>query len=137
MGDWYLTEGSNRRLYQAARREEDVPKMPGAVASGDLPPPPRKPSQAIKAFKEVNSFLSDALWPDGTVMGAVQLSFRTRMGKIVAQLKLADHGGLRITVEGDHLDDALAGLEAALSVEPVPWERDPYPLEQLRGKKKK
>lgn len=137
MGDWLVRDGNGWRLYQPAQREDGMPKMPGSVASGDVPPPPRKPSQALKAFKEVGSFLADAVWPDGTVMGAVQLSLRTRAGKVVAQLKLADHGGLRISVEGDHLDDALAGLEAALSVEPVPWERDPYPLEGSVKKRKK
>lgn len=137
MGDWYIRDGAGWRLYQAAPKGDDMPKMPGLATTADDIPSPRKPSQALKAFKSLNEYLSDAVWPDGTVMGNVQLSLRTRNGRIVAQLKLQDHGGLRLSVEGNHVDDALAGLEAALSVEPAPWERDPYPLEGATKKKKK
>lgn len=137
MGDWYIRRGDRWELYQSAERRDDVPKLPGTVANADLPYPPRKPSQALKAFKELGSYLSDALWPDGTAMGNVQLSLRTYNGRIVAQIKLEDHGGLRLSVEGAHVDDALAGLEAALTVDPAPWERDPYPLGGTAKKKKK
>lgn len=137
MGDWFLEKEGRRSLYQAALREDDVPKMPGTTATADDIPSPRKPAQCFRGFKELNSFLADALWPDGAVMGAVQLSLRTRGGKIVAQLKLQDHGGLRLSVEGANVDDALAGLEAALSTDPAPWERDPYPLEGSVKKRKK
>lgn len=137
MGDWYIRTEEGWQLYQSADREEDVPRPPGLLAANADIPPPRKPSQMMKGLKEVNSFLSDALWPDGSVMAAVQLSLRTRGGKIVAQLKLADHGGLRLSVEGAHVDDAMAALEAVLSTEPVPWERDPYPLEAVAKKRRK
>lgn len=137
MGDWYILRGDRWELYQSADWRSDVPKLPGAVASDDLPYPPRKGSQALKAFKAVNEYLADTIWPGGVPMGEVQLSLRTRAGRVVAQLKLQDHGGLRISVEGAHVDDALAGLEAALSVDPAPWERDPYPLGGDAKKKKK
>lgn len=137
MGDWYIRKGEGWELYQSAEREGEVPKVPVSSGVAFDVPPPRKPSQLMKGMKELNSFLSDALWPDGTVMGAVQLSIRTRNGRIVAQLKMADHGGLRLSVEGAHVDDALAGLEAALSVDPAPWEKDPYPLEGAVKKRRK
>jgi len=136
-GTWFIEKGGGWELYQAAPLEDDMPKLPGKLPTLEDVPSPRKPSQALKAFKSVNEYLADALWPDGSVMGAVQLSLRTRAGRIVAQLKLQDHGGLRISVEGANVDDALAGLEAAVSVDPAPWERDPYPLEGGPKKRKK
>lgn len=136
MGDWYIRRGDRWELYQSAEGRENVPRLPGAVATDDVPYAPRKPSQALKAFRELNCYLADTVWPGGVPMGEVQLSLRTRNGRIVAQLKLQDHGGLRLSVEGSNVDDALAGLEAALSVDPAPWERDPYPLGG-EGKKKK
>lgn len=137
MGDWYIRRGDRWELYQSAPKGEDMPKP--IAASGIVPgiPAVRKPSQCLKAFKEVASYLTDVIWPDGTVMGGVQLSLRTRGNQIVAQLKLADNGGLRISVEGSNVDDALAGLEAVLSVATPPWEIDPYPLDASRKKPKK
>lgn len=137
MGDWYIRRGDRWELYQSAPREGDVPKPVTNTNALAGIPPPRKPSQLLKNLKELNQYLSDATWPDGTVMGPVQLSLRTRGGVIVAQLKLGDHGGLRMSVEGSHVDDALAGLEAALSTEPAPWECDPYPLDGAKKKPKK
>jgi len=52
-------------------------------------------------------------------------------------MKMAGHGGLRITVEDTNLDEALMALEAALTAEPPPWEPDPYPLDGHVTKKKK
>lgn len=137
MGDWYIRRGDRWELYQSAPNEETMPKAITNTNALAGIPPPRKPAQCFKGFKTLNEYLADAIWPDGTVMGAVQLSLRTRAGVIVAQLKLADHGGLRISVEGSNVDDALAGLEAALSTDPAPWECDPYPLDGAKKKAKK
>ncbi len=93
-----------------------------------LTPLPGPPSDALGVFTELHSFLTEVVWPDGSLIGEVQLSIRTRNCNIVAQLKLAAHGGLRISAEARGIDDALTVLEAALNATPVPWERDPYPL---------
>lgn len=137
MGDWFIRDGDGWSLYQSAYREGDLPKVPIVVNVEGAAPVARRPAQCFKGFKELNSFLSDSVWPDGTAMGSVQLSLRTRAGRIIAQLKLADNGGLRLSVEGANVDDALAGLEAALSTEPAPWEVDPYPLDPAPKKRRK
>jgi len=61
-----------------------MPKMPGA--EGDRPGvgKPRKVSQALKNFKEVASYFSEVNWPDGSPIGNVQLTIRTRGPLVVA-----------------------------------------------------
>lgn len=97
---------------------------------------PRRPTKLLKGFPELASYLTDVSYPDGSPVGNVQLSVRTRGPLIVAQLKLAGMGGLRLQVEDSCVDDALVALEALLLAEPVPFEPDPYPLDG-QGKKKK
>jgi hypothetical protein len=135
-GSWFRVTAHGRELYRAVPEDEDMPKMPGPGAGEAGKGKPRKASQVLKNFKEVASLLTDFTWPDGTVMGNVQLTLRTRGPLVVAQMKLASLGGLRMTVEELCLDDALASLEAALNAEPSPWEPDPYPLDG-GGKKRK
>lgn len=135
-GVWHYKVAGGWEVFRDDDREDGMPRMIAPMPEGDFPHPPRVPSKMLGKLKEVNSFLSDTLWPGGTAMGEVQLSIRTRGGRIVAQLKLADHGGLRVTVEQEDVDSALVALEAVLNAEPVPWERDPYPLGGT-GKKKK
>jgi len=112
-----------------------MPKPPGEQGSAPGIGKPRKESQVLKKFREIASFLTDVAYPDGTPIGNVQLSIRTRGPVIQAQLKLAGLGGLRINVEDVSADEALLALEAALTAEPVAWEPDPYPLDG-QGKKK-
>lgn len=113
-----------------------MPKMPAAGTGEPGKMKPRKLSQVFKNFKELSSLLTDFTWPDGTVLGNVQLTVRTRGPLVVAQVKLASMGGLRMTVEELCADDALVALEAALNADPAPWEPDPYPLDG-GGKKRK
>lgn len=111
------------------------PIVPGE-GSKDLPAFPRQPSELLAALTELQSYLSDVEWPQGGLIGDVQLSIRTKGHRIQAQLKLAAHGGLRLTAEANGVDEALLTLEACLQAQTVPWERDPYPLGGAGGKKK-
>jgi len=113
-----------------------MPRMPSADASNPSVGKPRKKTQIFGKLPEVASYLTDFSYPDGTPIGNVQVSFRTRGPLVVAQIKLAGLGGLRMTVEETDLDAALIALEAALSSEPAPWEPDPYPLDGMLKKKK-
>lgn len=97
---------------------------------------PRRASKFFKGFPELASYLTDVTYPDGTAVGNVQLTLRTRGPLVVAQLKLAAMGGLRLTVEDTNADDALVALEGLLLAEPVPFEPDPYPLDGQAKKKK-
>lgn len=114
--------------------------MPKPIEPGDpskgLPVLPRPASEVLSAFGELHSYLTDMEWPQGGLIGEVQLSVRTRGCRVQAQLKLAGHGGLRLTADAVGVDEALFTLEAALNANPVPWERDPYPLGGAGGKKK-
>lgn len=113
-----------------------MPKQPQKVDGDKVRGEPRKESQVLKKLKEISSFLSDIYYPDGTPIGNVQLTLRTKGPLVVAQMKIAGMGGLRLTCEALHVDDALMGLEAALNSEPPPWEPDPYPLDGHSKKKK-
>jgi len=136
-GVWHRKTPEGWVLFREDKREDNMPRAIGPMPEGDIPYPPRVPSKVLLRFKELGEFLSSTLWPGGQAMGEVQFSLRTRMGRICAQLKLADHGGLRVTVEQEDVDSALVALEAALNAQPVPWERDPYPLGGLAKKPKK
>jgi len=133
---WRVFRGGKWLYWPGWTEEYEVPK-PIVPSEGDgLPALPRPPSDALGVFSEIHSFLTDMVWPDGTLVGDVQLSIRTRECRIVAQLKIAAHGGLRISAECVGIDEALTVLEAALNATPVPWERDPYPLGGAPKKKK-
>lgn len=107
-----------------------------AEGGGGLPALPRTDASVLETFAELRSYMVDVEWPQGGPVGEVQLSLRSRGHRIIAQLKLAAHGGLRVTAEGTGVDDALFALEAALNAATVPWERDPYPLGGADKKKK-
>lgn len=139
----YVVVTSVHRGYSAFgeevyRRPEDrpMPKPIGNTNAEELKTAPRKKSAILGKLAEIASYLADTKYPDGSPVGSVQLSLRTRGPSIVAQLKLATLGGLRLQVEEANVDDALIALEAALNAQPVPWEPDPYPLDGT-GKKKK
>lgn len=89
-----------------------------------------------KAFPELASWVCDANYPDGSPIGETQLTVRRRGGTLVGVLKIADQGGLKVEVQETQLDRLFAALEAMLTVKPVPWQRDSFPLGQ-GGKKKK
>lgn len=122
--------------YRLTEEVYEMPKPidPNAPRAGVSTP--RRPTKLLKGFPELASYLTDVSYPDGSPVGNVQLSVRTRGPLIVAQLKLAGMGGLRLQVEDSCVDDALVALEALLLAEPVPFEPDPYPLDG-QGKKKK
>lgn len=109
------------------------PSKDGPIAGVSVP---RKPSKLLGKLQEISSFLTDVSYPDGSAIGNVQLTVRTRGPLVLAQLKLASLGGLRLSVEDACVDDALVALEGLLLTEPVPWEPDPYPLDSHAKKKK-
>lgn len=133
---WEVWDGRTWKLGRASMEVYDVPKPidPNAPKAGVTTP--RRPSKLLKGFPELASYLTDVAYPDGTPVGNVQLTVRTRGPLVVAQLKLAAMGGLRLTVEDTNADDALVALEALLLAEPVPFEPDPYPLDGQIKKKK-
>lgn len=113
-----------------------MPKPPDGAAVEAARSKPRSPTKLFAKLPRVAEYLTDVTWPDGSPIGNVQLSVRTRGGLVVAQLKLAAMGGLRLSAEATCLDDALAALEAACNADPAPWEPDPYPLDGVVKKKK-
>jgi len=135
-GTWFRDLGKGRRDVLRDVRDT-MPKPPGEGASQPGVGKPRKASQVFVKLKEVASFLTDVTYPDGTPIGNVQLSLRTRGPLVQAQLKIAGLGGLKVSVEDSNVDEALLALEAALQSEPVPWEPDPFPLDGGGHKKKK
>lgn len=133
---WFTWDGAKWVLARASTEVYDVPKPIDPTAPKVGVTTPRRPTKLFKGFPELASYLTDVAYPDGTPLGNVQLSIRTRGPLVVAQLKLAQLGGLRLTVEDTNADDALVALEALLLTEPVPFEPDPYPLDgQLKKKK--
>jgi len=87
-------------------------------------------------LKNLASWLCDAQYPDGEVMGQVQLQLRREGGIIRATLKIADQNGLKLSAIGESPSDALLALDLVLESPQAPWEKDPYPLATSRAKKK-
>lgn len=85
---------------------------------------------------ELESWLRDVTYTDGTLMPEFQLSIRPRGVGYLVQLKVAGPAPVRLQVEDTSLELAFLALEHALSAPVVPWEPDPYPLGGT-GKKKK
>lgn len=112
-----------------------MPTMPGSVAAGGSQPP-RPPSKILAQFSELHSWLRDCAYSDGKPVGMVQLAIRPKGAVYVVSLRVQDQGGLVMSVEDPHLDDALLLLEAALTAVPPPWTRDPYPLGVSQSKRK-
>lgn len=143
-GPWYMPI----RLRHAAVWRDDawstfadrpeVLSMPrafeGTVSAGA--PINRSKSKVLGAFPELSSWLVEGAYPDGKPVGMVQLSIRPKGAVYVATLRIADQGGLMLQTEDVQLDDVLLLLEAALTASPTPWQRDPYPLGQISGKRK-
>lgn len=128
---------AGRRLVWSTLEVDEMPRpiVDSGAIIGESAPRPK--SKLFEKFPELQGYLSEVAYSDGVKLGSVQLSIRTRGSQLVAQLKIADHGGLRLTAEERSVDDALVLLEAALTSTPVPWERDPYPLDGAVKKKSK
>ena len=135
-GTWRWVDADGVENERPAPQEWPMPKLPdgASVEKGKLSP--RKASQVLARFKELASFLTDRAYPDGSEIGDVQLTLRTRGAVVLAQIKLGGQGGLRIQVEDSCVDEALLALEAALQASPTPWEPDPFPLNGALKKKK-
>lgn len=93
-------------------------------------------SKLLVQFGELESWLCDACYPDGKPIGSTQLSIRRRGASVYGTLKVADQGGLKLEVCEPSVERALVALEALLRGQPVPWQPDPFPLDQ-GGRKKK
>lgn len=89
-----------------------------------------------KLYPELASWLCDGTYSDGKLVGLTQLTLRRKSSEMMAQLKVADQGGLKLEVADANLDKALAALEALLRTARVPWVRDEYPLGGGAKKKK-
>lgn len=113
-----------------------MPKLPDMGGLPELPLCPADPGKWAKIYPELASWLADAYYPDKKPIGQTQLSIRRQGNTMICQLKIEDQGGLKIEVRDENLDKALAALEVLLNGNPVPWQRDAYPLGGT-GKKKK
>lgn len=133
---WFVREGDAWVCMRGHVEDDEMPKKPGEGGPIAGVSASRKPTKILKGFGELASFLTDVTYSDGTPVGNVQLTLRTRGPMILCQLKMAAMGGMRLQVEDACLDDALVALEGLLLMDPVPWEPDPYPLDG-GGKKKK
>lgn len=87
-------------------------------------------------YPELASWLCDGAYQDGKPIGLTQLTLRRKGSEMMAQLKIADQGGLKCEVADTNVDKALAALEALLNSAKVPWIRDEYPLGGTQKKKK-
>lgn len=111
-----------------------MPQMPDGRTQGALVGASR--SKLMSLMPELESWLCDPAYPDGKPIGSTQLAIRRRGGTISATFKVADQGGLKLEVAEPSVERALLALEALLTSNPVPWQPDPFPLDQ-GGKKKK
>jgi len=84
----------------------------------------------------LSSWLCDAVYPDGSPVGAVQLQLRREGSVIRATLKIADQDGLKVSAIECSPQDALLALDLLLGGTDVPWENDAYPLGGKPSKKK-
>lgn len=87
-------------------------------------------------LSNVASWLCDAAYPDGELMGAVQLQLKREGTIIRATLKIADQNGLKVSAIGESPSDALLALDLVLESAQCPWEKDAFPLASKQGKKK-
>lgn len=81
-------------------------------------------------------WLCDGTYPDGEPVGPTQLQIKRDGPLIRCTLKIADQGGLKIGAVGESPGDALIALELLLTSEKPPWEKDGYPLAQIKAKRK-
>jgi hypothetical protein len=135
-GRWWWTDADGTVNERPAPGEWPMPKPPNQAQVEKVKTKPRKATQVFAKFKEVAGYLTDQVYPDGTQMGDVMLSVRTKGPVVLVQLKIAAHGGLRLQVEDECVDEALLALEAALQADMTPWEPDPFPLNGNVKKKK-
>lgn len=112
-----------------------VPRMPGQDA-GHAPGKGREVSKLLEKMHELQTWLCDVTFEDGTKVPEVQLSLRSRGSLFQAQLKVGVPLALRLSVEAPSVEKGLLALEGLLRADPVPWDTDPYPLGG-EGKKKK
>jgi len=116
-----------------SRGKSVVPAKPVLSAGGDSG---AQPGIWKASMPHLAGWVTDAAYPDGEPMGAVQLQLK-REGSIVrATLKIADQGGIKVSAVGETPPDALLSLDLLLGSPQCPWERDPYPLGSSAKKKK-
>lgn len=130
----YVLPGYYRVLTADELGMTDMPQMPEMDEPGKPVGVPR--SKMLSQLPELNSWLSDAAYPDGKTLGAVQLAIRRRGQLVQLTLKLADSGGVKVEVQEPTLDMALAALEALLASKRVPWRKDDYPLDGALRKRR-
>lgn len=87
-------------------------------------------------LSNVAGWLCDSAYPDGELMGQVQLQLKREGTIIRATLKIADQGGLKVSAIGESPADSLLALDLVLESAQCPWEKDQYPLGTKAPKKK-
>ncbi len=125
------------RYHPLTADELGLTHMPSMPEVGDPGKPVGVPkSQMLSKLPELNSWLSDAAYPDGKPLGSVQLAVRRRGQAVHLTIKLADCGGVKLEVNEPTLDLALVALEALLSSKKVPWRKDDFPLDGALKKRR-
>jgi len=89
-----------------------------------------------KGMPALTGWLCDAGYEDGSKKGDVRLTVRASQGMIVVVLKVQD-GSVQVRASDKQIDMALAALDALLRGDPIPWEPDPYPIEDRTSKKRR
>lgn len=130
----YVAPGYYRSLTADELGLTAMPSMPEVEQPGKPVGVPK--SQMLVKMPELNSWLSDASYPDGKPLGSTQLAIRRRGQSVQLTLKLADSGGVKLEVLEPTLDLALAALEALLASPRVPWRKDDYPLDAALKKRR-
>lgn len=114
-------------------REGQMPERPSVaslVSSG------AEKGSWVDSLPTLAGWLCDSVYPDGEPVGPTQLQVKRDGPLIRATLKIADQGGLKMSAVGENPSDALVALELVLTSDRPPWEKDGYPLAQLKAKKK-
>ncbi|WP_146145483.1 hypothetical protein [Clostridium diolis] len=111
-----------------------MPQAPATPAESDIPSL-WDPSKTLKMLTHLNEFLCNPSWDEGTPKGERSLMTFLRVQSVTLIVKV-ERPALKLVVSGATLDEALAGIEAALMLPRCPWQHDDNPLGRVKGKKK-
>jgi hypothetical protein len=124
---WLERTRSGECLYVPAQ-VSDMPKPFEGPSAGPVALVGCKKGVWAKGLPELMSWVCDATYADGTPLGQTMLQLRRQGGVMLASLKIADQGGLKIEAVDATPEQALASLEALLAAVSVPWQTDRYPV---------
>jgi hypothetical protein len=111
-----------------------MPQVAATPAESDIPEV-WHPSKLLKGLTTLNDFLNNPSWEEGTPRGERSLMTFVKSGSVTAILK-CERPALKLVVSGATFDEALAALEASLSLPRCPFVTDDNPLGRAKKSKK-